>query len=1359
MRALLLLSLLLAAPAAHADAITAVAFLAEFIGGAAAAFVVAGAAKIVMVGLYVYGTARARRDRRKARARARSEAIAQLQDRSITGLNGLPPWRIVVGRCITGGEVHAIFTSDKTSYREDGSTSFSRPDALKHVVIVFADHECAALHEIFIDGVALGALDGSGNVTTGEFFTARVDSRTATIGGGGSVTVAEAVVTLLHGYTQTGNGDAQDITDVTASLSLSGGNLTINGPAGAIVNYTVQANLVSVRVQKHLGTASQTVDTYLTSVAPSQWVSTDRLLNKCYIVLTLDLENQRFIAGIPNVTADISGRKVYDPRKDSTVSGGSGSHRAATPSTWEWSDNAALGSRDYLQAEWGCRAEQEDINDAYTITAANASDARESASAHSHAQTFTASASTDEITFAADEPYGTGDGVRVSSTTTLPGGLSAATTYYVIRGSIDSSRKFKLATSVANAYAGTAINITSAGSGTHTCTWHDYARYKANGVIVTNDDWREPTLDALGEAMAGSAVYGAQWELLAGAWTSPVMDLTDDDLQGDIEIVQGDLPLDQLLNGVRCTYVPIGKSVAREADSYSNATYVSADGDEHWDDLPLDFVDNQVRARNLCRIRVESQRNGLIIRYPAKLRAWPLQRGDRVRVTNTEHGYTTAKVWRITDWQFGVTSPVLLTLQEDDAGAWDISDATTIDSTPNTALASPNTVQSLGTLTCTSGVATLLLNADGSRVPRVKVSWAAVTDPYLADGGGRVIIKWRTPRGSEWQQMEVLSDETAAFISGVREGELLVIEAAARNSAQRLGPPSFASHQVAYTQYPGGSAPRGNLIDARAWVIGTSGDQGVAGGGLFTAEITSGENAIVFGDSPETGVSRPKWRGTSGDSASSDRDGGFKTGEVPIDRTKAYRWSVWIKARTQVASAGTFYFGPSGSAQGDTDCVRDIATGSTDTNPYFLISQLRADLAPTRWYLLVGYVLPHNFGTTPPSPAVGGIYDGLTGLRIADADEDYKWTSTATVALLRVFQYNSNTGNVTDFLAPRLEMCDGTEPTVDQLLAPAKTNAAAPDFEGQFALNGQFSNWLKGATEPVGWLNIDGTPSKETTITRTGPNAMRLVSAGGASTYNYRTLDFALPLAAGSFVEGTLDVYLDSHSSGGYPGLMVRCYTDSGLTTQRDNLFDLPNTTADEWQTIPFKATVQDGERIYGVRFYCMASYSLLSGGQGVNNVVFDSLVAKAVQPSGTGHVDAPVLGESRVATDSSTTVTEVAHVPDGFAFNTIVVADSGFTAAGPGKATCTFSGDASKGASSDALVFSIQDANGTYGGDVQEVAVPGIKVNVGCSRQFTLVAGDTYEFGVYASKGSGSGSPMVVTSSTLVIEIRYTRA
>lgn len=82
------------------------------------------------------------------------------------------------------------------------------------------------------------------------------------------------------------------------------------------------------------------------------------------------------------------------------------------------------------------------------------------------AKAFTAVAATDLITSAA-HGYKTGLKGQVSSTGVLPAGLSAATDYFIIYVSADT---YKLATSLANALAGTAVDITDAGTGVHTFT-------------------------------------------------------------------------------------------------------------------------------------------------------------------------------------------------------------------------------------------------------------------------------------------------------------------------------------------------------------------------------------------------------------------------------------------------------------------------------------------------------------------------------------------------------------------------------------------------------------------------------------------------------------------------------------------------------------------------------------------------------------------------------------------------------------------------------------------------------------------------------------------------------------------------
>ena len=64
-----------------------------------------------------------------------------------------------------------------------------------------------------------------------------------------------------------------------------------------------------------------------------------------------------------------------------------------------------------------------------------------------------------------NHPFATGDRIKVSSTATIPGGLGSTISYFAINESVNSIR---VATSYANALAGSDIDIQTAGSGTIT---------------------------------------------------------------------------------------------------------------------------------------------------------------------------------------------------------------------------------------------------------------------------------------------------------------------------------------------------------------------------------------------------------------------------------------------------------------------------------------------------------------------------------------------------------------------------------------------------------------------------------------------------------------------------------------------------------------------------------------------------------------------------------------------------------------------------------------------------------------------------------------------------------------------------
>jgi len=87
----------------------------------------------------------------------------------------------------------------------------------------------------------------------------------------------------------------------------------------------------------------------------------------------------------------------------------------------------------------------------------------------------------------------TGDAIYFTTTGALPAPLAVSTTYYVIYASSDT---FNLATTYANALAGTKINTTNAGSGTHTLIYAPYGIASATNFYLP--DFRSATIRGVG---------------------------------------------------------------------------------------------------------------------------------------------------------------------------------------------------------------------------------------------------------------------------------------------------------------------------------------------------------------------------------------------------------------------------------------------------------------------------------------------------------------------------------------------------------------------------------------------------------------------------------------------------------------------------------------------------------------------------------------------------------------------------------------------------------------------------------------------------------------------------------------------
>jgi len=112
-----------------------------------------------------------------------------------------------------------------------------------------------------------------------------------------------------------------------------------------------------LRINFHLGSPDQTADTDLVSES-AHWTNTCRLRGIAYMYIRMKYNADVYPDGIPEFTAVVKGKKVYDPRTSTTA----------------YSDNPALCLRDYLTAPYGVAEDTANIDDVLVTTAANVCD-------------------------------------------------------------------------------------------------------------------------------------------------------------------------------------------------------------------------------------------------------------------------------------------------------------------------------------------------------------------------------------------------------------------------------------------------------------------------------------------------------------------------------------------------------------------------------------------------------------------------------------------------------------------------------------------------------------------------------------------------------------------------------------------------------------------------------------------------------------------------------------------------------------------------------------------------------------------------------------------------------------------------
>ena len=112
------------------------------------------------------------------------------------------------------------------------------------------------------------------------------------------------------------------------------------------------------RFKVHTGTDTQLADADLVSEI-TQWTTNHRLRGTAYLYARINFDSDVYPNGVPNITFEVEGKKVFDPRSSGTA----------------FSTNPALCIRDYLlNTDYGLGADTAEVNDTNISSVANTCD-------------------------------------------------------------------------------------------------------------------------------------------------------------------------------------------------------------------------------------------------------------------------------------------------------------------------------------------------------------------------------------------------------------------------------------------------------------------------------------------------------------------------------------------------------------------------------------------------------------------------------------------------------------------------------------------------------------------------------------------------------------------------------------------------------------------------------------------------------------------------------------------------------------------------------------------------------------------------------------------------------------------------
>ncbi len=312
----------------------------------------------------------------------------------------------------------------------------------------------------------------------------------------------------------------------------------------------------------------------------------------------------------------------------------------------------------------------------------------------------------------------------------------------------------------------------------------DQKRYTINGALSCENGLKD-NLNLATFAMSGMVVWvQGQWSVQAGAYQTPVMTITENEIIQVENLVAFPQRRD-IFNSVTGTYIADNDLyVEKQIPVVKNDALIAQDGEQIERNINFPLVTDAIRAQRLAKIEIMRERQAVTISMLCNYATYDLRPGSHVYLTIARYGWTN-KVFVVLERTLSENG-IHYTLNETGPSVWDWTqfEGQEVDPEPNTELPNPYEVPLVENLVVSSGNDALYIAQDGTIISRIKCAWDLPESQYVYSGGF-VEIQFTTG-SNDWTSAKVDGDQTVAYLAPVTDGQVYKIQIrCVNNSGQR----------------------------------------------------------------------------------------------------------------------------------------------------------------------------------------------------------------------------------------------------------------------------------------------------------------------------------------------------------------------------------------------------------------------------------------------------------------------------------------------------------------------------------------------------------------------------------------------